>query len=302
MGAKEYMTMMSNYTECKYGSMKNQINMINDHGVLSRKTGKAVLNANDHKWQDNILGYGTCSAFCDPDNKLTQMIDCAQQNGNRFVRPTVECSCRARTEQAWQNADKHFVIEGAPVLTKDSFLVCQFGGIIRFCEPPQAGDAPQTRAEEMALKLKSAGESIDGAKKQLEEATNKITDNETAKWINNNLNQLGIEVKPGEVLAISETQKIEITECGKKLKSKKSVGISGYKTPTIGIDWKIGPIHTKAELNAKVATVTYDQVTRKIKPEMLKVGCSGEVSIQDEKLKAGISVDKDGAKGEVGKS
>ena len=97
MGAKEYMTMMSNYTECKYGSMKNQINMINDHGVLSRKTEKAVLNANDHKWQDNILGYGTCSAFCDPDNKLTQMIDRAQQNGNRFVRPTVKCSCRART-------------------------------------------------------------------------------------------------------------------------------------------------------------------------------------------------------------
>ncbi|SHK97695.1 hypothetical protein SAMN05216582_12844 [Selenomonas ruminantium] len=73
---------------------------------ISRKTGKAVLNANDHKWQDNILGYGMCSAFCDPDNELVKRINSAQQNSNRYVRPSVKCMCHARTEDAWQNADK----------------------------------------------------------------------------------------------------------------------------------------------------------------------------------------------------
>ena len=97
MGAKEYMSMMSDYTECKYGSMKNQINMINDYGVLSRKTGKAVLNANDHKWQDNILGYGMCSAFCDPDNELVKRINSAQQNSNRYVpKREMYVSCKDR--------------------------------------------------------------------------------------------------------------------------------------------------------------------------------------------------------------
>lgn len=178
MGAKEYMTMMSDYTKCTYGSMKNQINMHEDHGVLSRKTGKAVLNANDHKWQENILGYGMCSAFCDDNNEYAQLINSAQQNGNRFVRPRVKCVCHARTEEAWRDGDKHFVIEGAPVLTKESTLECRWGGVISFCDPPKTGDddVPQTMGEKAAGAIAGVASSL---KKETEAIKKSLTKDNT---------------------------------------------------------------------------------------------------------------------------
>ena len=175
MGAKEYMTMMSDYTKCTYGSMKNQINMRDDHGVLSRKTGKAVLNANDHKWQENILGYGMCSAFCDDNNEYAQLINSAQQNGNRFVRPRVKCVCHARTEEAWRDGDKHFVIEGAPVLTKESTLECRWGGVISFCDPPKPvdDDVPQTMGEKAAGAIAGAVSPLMKNKDEIEKSLTK---------------------------------------------------------------------------------------------------------------------------------
>ena len=303
MGAKEYMTMMSDYTKCTYGSMKNQINMHEDHGVLSRKTGKAVLNANDHKWQENILGYGMCSAFCDDNNKYTQMINRAQQNGNRFVRPRIKCPCRARTEEAWRDGDKHFVIEGAPVLTKESTLECMWGGVISFCEPPKPGDddAPQTVMEDVIGKVKKACEPLNNLSKEIEKTTNKITDNSLLKTVSNNLKKIGVNVKNGVFLSPSETQKIEITERGKKITAKNSKSISIYKTPTVSVDNRIGSVHIKGEINARIATVTFDQANRLVKIDKIKVGCSGGVSIEDGTLHEGISIDKDGPKGEISK-
>jgi len=170
--------MMSDYTKCTYGSMKNQINMRDDHGILSRKTGKAVLNANDHKWQENILGYGMCSAFCDDNNEYAQLINSAQQNGNRFVRPRVKCVCHARTEEAWRDGDKHFVIEGAPVLTKESTLECRWGGVISFCDPPKPGDddVPQTMGEKAAGAIAGVASSL---KKETEAIKKSLTKDNT---------------------------------------------------------------------------------------------------------------------------
>ena len=106
--AKEYMTNGA-MVQCNMGAMPLPITLMKDHGVSA---GAALLNANDHVPMVNIMPFGIC--------KL------------KPPTPPGANVCIPVTAQAWKSGDMHCMIDGAPALTKDSFLVCSCGGIIKF--------------------------------------------------------------------------------------------------------------------------------------------------------------------------
>ena len=185
-----------------------------------------------------------CSAFCDDNNKLTKMINSAQQNENRFVRPRVKCVCHAQTEEAWRNVDKHFVIEGAPVLTKDSFLECKFGGIIRFCAPPKPGDtdAPQTVGEQVTNNIM---EKLDSLQKKREAIKNSITKEKVRQMIaegkipqfedmEHDYYYVSLGLSYGELASIDQTDGMIIDKMGNVYFYSELGGGLGVSTPVQG--------------------------------------------------------------------
>ncbi|MBQ9479880.1 MAG: DUF4280 domain-containing protein [Selenomonadaceae bacterium] len=111
--SKEYMTAMS-MIKCNGATapVPIPIQCPISHGVISCKTHLPLLNANDCVPFLNVMTFGTC----------------------KMIPPTPAgpVPCIPALIMAWKQGDPHYIIEGAPVLTKDSFLTCTFGGTIKF--------------------------------------------------------------------------------------------------------------------------------------------------------------------------
>ena len=122
---KNYMSMDTVYTYCDHGTDKQRVYMSESHGVINQKDKKPVLNANDYKYPENIKGYGYCKA-----TKAHSVLRRHRHKHGKYATPTT--ICRPILEQAWQDCDPHYTIEGAPVVLDTSCLVCSRGGIIRF--------------------------------------------------------------------------------------------------------------------------------------------------------------------------
>ena len=56
----------------------------------------------------------------------------------------ISCKCEPDTPQVWQNCDEEHILDGAPVLTKDSFLSCRNGGTITIMEEESTPDGAQS--------------------------------------------------------------------------------------------------------------------------------------------------------------
>ena len=112
--SKEYMTAMA-MISCDGAVVQTPvpIQCAVSHGVISCKTHLPVLNANDHIPVTNIPPFGLC-------NKMPKT-------------PAGPPPCVPSTMlMAWKECDMHYFVGGAPVLTKESFLTCLFGGTIKF--------------------------------------------------------------------------------------------------------------------------------------------------------------------------
>ena len=110
MAGKEYMTTGA-LIRCSNGVAPVPIIGI-PHGVAAGSGGKLLLNATDYKPIMNIPPFGTCSM--------------------KPPTPPGANVCVPVTCMAWRKADMHCFIDGAPVLTKDSFCTCALGGTIKF--------------------------------------------------------------------------------------------------------------------------------------------------------------------------
>jgi len=108
--AKEYMLAMS-MIRCDKGLNPVPLLLPKGHGVFN-KGGKSLVNANDSVPFLNIMPFGIC----------------------RMKPPTPPGVnvCIPVTPLAWRKGDIHMIVDGAPALTKDSYVNCMLGGKITF--------------------------------------------------------------------------------------------------------------------------------------------------------------------------
>ncbi len=96
---------------CNGGVAPIPLMPVTGHGVVAG--GMSLVNANDNKPMICIKPFGVCTL--------------------KPPTPAGPVPCIPVTIQPWSGGDTHFMVDGAPALTKDSFLSCSAGGgVIKF--------------------------------------------------------------------------------------------------------------------------------------------------------------------------
>lgn len=150
---------------CGTAPKGNYLNIVVDHGVITGPEQQPLLNANDHT-TDTVIGFGNCKSDSNPKVQLQKGIMSVLLGGNPLAMIVtaatgksmgdiladlglISCPCEPDTPQVWQNCDEEHILDGAPVLTKESFLSCRYGGIITIMEEEESpGGAQATEGEE----------------------------------------------------------------------------------------------------------------------------------------------------------
>ena len=108
-----------------------------------------MLNANDHKYPENIKGYGRCKADAQEVRRILQQHGNVTIDADKYAGRT----CYPMLNEAWQDGDTYFTVEGAPALLDISTLVCARGGRIRFIKSSSEDFKAETTEIKMYAKL-----------------------------------------------------------------------------------------------------------------------------------------------------
>lgn len=154
---------------CKCGTAPkgNYLNIVVDHGVIAGPEQQPVLNTNDHTTA-TVIGFGNCTSDANPKLRLQQSVVAGISGGLTSVLlggsplavivgatvgssigkvltdiGLISCKCEPDTPQVWRNGDEEHILDGAPILTKESVLYCRNGGTIYIMEEEDAPDGPQ---------------------------------------------------------------------------------------------------------------------------------------------------------------
>ena len=145
--------------DCGTAPKGNYLNIVVDHGVIVGPEQQPLLNANDHT-TDTVIGFGNCKSGTNPKIQLQKGVMSFLLGGNPLAMVVtavtgkgmgdiladiglISCKCEPDTPQVWQNCDEEHILDGAPVLTKDSFLSCRNGGTITIMEEEGTPDGAQ---------------------------------------------------------------------------------------------------------------------------------------------------------------
>ena len=146
--------------DCGTAPKGNYLNIVVDHGVVVGPEQQPLLNANDHT-TDTVIGFGNCKSGANPKiqlqkgvmsfllggNPLAMVVTAVTEKGMGDILADIgliSCKCEPDTPQVWQNCDEEHILDGAPVLTKDSFLSCRNGGTITIMEEESTPDGAQS--------------------------------------------------------------------------------------------------------------------------------------------------------------
>lgn len=180
---------------CGTAPKGNYLNIVVDHGVVVGPEQQPLLNANDHT-TDTVIGFGNCKSGANPKNQLQKGIMSALFGGSPLAIIVtavtgkgvgdiladiglISCKCEPDTPQVWQNCDEEHILDGAPVLTKDSFLSCRNGGIITIMEEETdqgiavsatGGEAAETTEESVDVVDNRAQEALAAAMEKISTA------------------------------------------------------------------------------------------------------------------------------------
>lgn len=180
---------------CGTAPKGNYLNIVVDHGVVVGPEQQPLLNANDHT-TDTVIGFGNCKSGANPKNQLQKGIMSALFGGSPLAIIVtavtgkgvgdiladiglISCKCEPDTPQVWQNCDEEHILDGAPVLTKDSFLSCRNGGIITIMEEETGqgmavsatgGEAAETAEESVNVVDDRAQEVLAAAREKINAA------------------------------------------------------------------------------------------------------------------------------------
>lgn len=153
--------------QCGTAPKGNYLNIVTDHGVIAGPDQQPVLNTNDHT-TDTVIGFGNCTSDANPKLRLQQSVVAGISAGLTSVLlggsplaivvgftvgngigkilsdiGLISCKCEPDTPKVWQNGDEEHILDGAPILTKDSVLYCRNGGTIYIMEEEDDPDGPQ---------------------------------------------------------------------------------------------------------------------------------------------------------------
>lgn len=148
--------------QCSCGTApKGQyLNIVIDHGVVTGPEQQPVLNTNDHTI-DTVIGFGNCTSDSNPKLQMKKGVLNFLVGGNPLnlvVKAVsgkdmmdimsdiglVSCKCVPDTPQVWQMGDEEHILDGAPILTKDSVLYCRNGGTITIMEEQESADSSES--------------------------------------------------------------------------------------------------------------------------------------------------------------
>lgn len=93
---------------CPRGSQKQKLQVMKDHGFSV--SGKKLANIADSQPMTNIMPFGTC----------------------KVPPPVNEIPCSCALSGSFISGKPDFILDGQPVLTKDSMVICSMGGVITF--------------------------------------------------------------------------------------------------------------------------------------------------------------------------
>lgn len=191
--------------DCGTAPKGNYLNIVEDHGVITGPEQQPLLNANDHT-TDTVIGFGNCKSDANPKVRLQKGIASVLLGGNPLAMIVtavtgksmgdiladiglISCPCEPDTPQVWQNCDEEHILDGAPVLTKESFLSCRYGGTITIMEEEgtpdgdqsaEDGDAAETTEKDVDVVDSRAQEALTAAMEKIKAATPPSEDSETA--------------------------------------------------------------------------------------------------------------------------
>lgn len=177
--------------DCGTAPKGNYLNIVVDHGVIVGPEQQPLLNANDHT-TDTVIGFGNCKSSTNPKIQLQKGVMSFLLGGNPLALVVtavtgksmgdiladiglISCPCEPDTPQVWQNCDEEHILDGAPVLTKDSFLSCRNGGTITIMEEEDTPDEAQSTEGEDAAETEEDINVVDNrAQEALAAAMEKI--------------------------------------------------------------------------------------------------------------------------------
>ena len=114
---------------CSLGSHARKINLPESHGSYVNQVPK--MNKNDCILEVNVPFFGVCSGAC-PESKVSFV----GEDGETAVGK----KCCYMNYDSWQNCKEDSIVDGEAALTTESYLVCVYGGTIKFVTTGQDGE------------------------------------------------------------------------------------------------------------------------------------------------------------------
>lgn len=114
---------------CSCGSHKRRINLPMSHGVYVK--GHPVMNRHDCS-EDNIPSFGICSSGTSSKAPIIKLFSREKGEIEGF-------RCERSFLGVWEDAKEGYGLDGSEALKKDSYIICEHGGIIRFENSGQTG-------------------------------------------------------------------------------------------------------------------------------------------------------------------
>jgi len=142
---KQQYTLRGSKLSCSYGTEYSLLDTSQDHGIY--KGNLPVLTTIDCS-KSNICGFGSC--LCPESNYAGRLpMTVGSKNGKTAKRASYNnfahiCIPMVSEGSAWQQVDHSIMAKTCakayvPLLLDSAALICQYGGIIKIVEVPQAG-------------------------------------------------------------------------------------------------------------------------------------------------------------------
>lgn len=123
---------------CDQGTHTRKLGLLESHGAYLE--GKPQIYSDDSIEGVNINYFGICKLGHVSNSEEITLIKC----GNDGVKGSTVtgCKCIPKIVGSWRNCKEDNALNGVQVVTTESYLVCQYGGII---EPVSSGQDDRER-------------------------------------------------------------------------------------------------------------------------------------------------------------
>ena len=112
---------------CSAGSNSTRLNLPRCHGVYTGD--KAFVHEDDCKFEVNISMFGICQNC---QGETVGFVSDLDTEFSKAGEPAFGAMCKPMLESKWDGVHPVTKVDGKSVLTAESFLICNMGGVIQF--------------------------------------------------------------------------------------------------------------------------------------------------------------------------